>query len=326
MLVDFSVAIPTYNGAKRLPDVLDSLRSQTHLEQLSWEIIVVDNQSSDNTAAIVEAYQSGWPSESPLHYIFEGERGAAFARQRAIETAKGSYVGFLDDDNIPEPDWVRASYDFAQNHPQVGAFGSAISGEFLAPPPEELTSLHPYLGLINRGRKAHRYKPQNRVLPPTAGLVVRREAWLKAVPPRLFLNHTDKDAGLSCEDLEAVLYIQKAGWEIWYNPASKIRHKIAPNRWQKDYLLSVMRCNGLSRHHLRMLRLPAWQQPGATVAYWMKDFLQLGHHLYRYGRLPKTEIVEACNRQLLKSMLLSPFFLGKIRWENWKRSFTMNNE
>jgi glycosyltransferase involved in cell wall biosynthesis len=319
-MVDFSVAIPTYNGAKRLPDVLDGLRSQTHLDPLIWEVIVVDNQSNDETAAVVADYQSHWPSESSLRYIFEPERGAAFARQRAIESAKGRYIGFLDDDNIPHSNWVATAYEFAETHPRIGAFGSAIEGDFLKPPPEEITPLHPYLGIIDRGETAHRYEPKQRILPPTAGLVVRREAWLNAVPRRLFLNHTDKKAGLSCEDIEAILYIQKAGWEIWHNPDLKILHKIASERGEKDYLLSVMRCNGLSRHHLRMLRLPPWQQPVATVVYWVKDFFQLAYHFYRYGRLSNTEVVEACHRQLLWSLLLSPFFLGKIRWENWKRS------
>ncbi|MDY7015655.1 MAG: glycosyltransferase, partial [Cyanobacteriota bacterium] len=62
-MVDFSIAIPTYNGAKRLPDVLDCLRSQTHLHALNWEVLVVDNHSNDNTAAVVEAYQSYWPAD-----------------------------------------------------------------------------------------------------------------------------------------------------------------------------------------------------------------------------------------------------------------------
>ncbi|MGB5969814.1 MAG: glycosyltransferase, partial [Spirulinaceae cyanobacterium] len=49
MSVDFTVAIPTYNGATRLPQVLDKLKLQTGIEQLNWEILVVDNNSSDST-------------------------------------------------------------------------------------------------------------------------------------------------------------------------------------------------------------------------------------------------------------------------------------
>ncbi|MFY7805244.1 MAG: glycosyltransferase, partial [Limnoraphis robusta] len=67
-MLDFTIAIPTYNGAKRLPQVLDKLRSQTDVEQISWEVIVVDNNSTDNTAEIVQQYQQNWLLNVPLRY------------------------------------------------------------------------------------------------------------------------------------------------------------------------------------------------------------------------------------------------------------------
>jgi glycosyltransferase involved in cell wall biosynthesis len=107
-MVDFTVVIPTYNGEKRLPQLLERLReagrshsvkSQTNTEQFSWEILVVDNNSKDNTAKVVQEYQANWPDTYPLRYSFEAEQGAAFARQRAIKEARGELIGFLDDDN-----------------------------------------------------------------------------------------------------------------------------------------------------------------------------------------------------------------------------------
>lgn len=327
-MVDFTVAIPTYNGAERLPGVLEGLRSQIHLDELSWEIIVVDNNSSDETARVVQAYQANWAENCPLHYAFEAEPGAAFARQRAVEMAKGKYIGFLDDDNVPALDWVASAYAFAEAHPRVGAMGSEIEGDFSVPPPEYLSRLNCYLGIIQRGTEARRYEVKTKVLPPAAGLVVRREAWLNNVPQRLFLNHTSKDAGLASEDLEAVLYIQKAGWEVWHNPAMKVRHKIPPQRCEKEYLLSLVRCIGLSRHHLRMLRLTPWQRPLATVAYGANDLRKFLQHLVKYGNAVKTDVVVACDRELFSSILLSPFFLFQIRYQQWrtqgKKNFSSN--
>jgi len=57
-MIDFTVAIPTYNGADRLPLVLDRLRSQLNTASFTWEIIVVDNNSSDATATVVRHYQT----------------------------------------------------------------------------------------------------------------------------------------------------------------------------------------------------------------------------------------------------------------------------
>ncbi len=63
-------------------------------------MIVVDNNSTDITAEIVESYQPNWPQSVPLRYAFAPKQGAAFARQRAVEKAKGEFIGFLDDDNL----------------------------------------------------------------------------------------------------------------------------------------------------------------------------------------------------------------------------------
>jgi glycosyltransferase involved in cell wall biosynthesis len=316
-MVDFTVAIPTYNGANRLPEVLEQLREQINTENVSWEIIVVDNNSTDGTAHVVSNYQATWVADCPLRYYFEAQQGAAFARQQAVEQARGKFIGFLDDDNLPAPDWVAAAYAFGQAYPQAGAFGSQIHGDFESNPPEYLKSIACFLAIIDRGGQAYRHEPKHKILPPGAGLVVRKEAWEKAVPKRLFLNHQGRKTGLASEDLEAVLHIQQAGWEIWYNPAMVVAHKISPWRLEKDYLVSVVRCIGLSRHHLRMLRLTSWQRPLATLLYLLNDFLKLVQHRLQYPEVTDSDVVVACKRQLLVSSLMSPFFLGKKRYQEW---------
>ncbi|MDE5098657.1 MAG: glycosyltransferase, partial [Trichodesmium sp. St16_bin4-tuft] len=55
-MIDFTIAIPTYNGAEKLPLVLEKLNSQINTEKLSWEVIVVDNNSQDNTEQVIREY------------------------------------------------------------------------------------------------------------------------------------------------------------------------------------------------------------------------------------------------------------------------------
>ncbi len=126
MSVGFTVAIPTYNGEKRLPEVLDRLRSQVQADTFAWEIVVIDNNSTDNTAKLVQAYQADWQEKFTLKYYFEPQQGAAFARRRAFEVAESTLIGFLDDDNLPAPDWVASAYNFAQKYPLAGAYASQI--------------------------------------------------------------------------------------------------------------------------------------------------------------------------------------------------------
>ena len=313
--IDITVAIPTYNGADRLPLVLDRLRSQTHLDGINWEIIVCDNGSTDDTATVVKQYQKDWQTHWPegvaLHYRFAAEQGAAFARQRAVEAAEGELIAFLDDDNLPASDWLYQAISFARTYPEAGAFGSQIHGQFESELPAELENIKCFLAIIERGNEPHLYEPANKILPPAAGLVVRKSAWLSSVPERLFLNNKGKEAGLASEDLEAMLYIQKAGHDIWYNPAMIVHHDIPDGRLRKDYLLTLFRCVGLSRFHIRLLGLKKWKRPAAIPAYIANDICKLALHRIRHGARQQLSTTEACKRTLLTSSATSPFFLLK---------------
>jgi len=314
MRVDFTVAICTYNGEHRLPEVLNCLRNQVYPENLNWEIIVVDNNSTDNTAKIIQEYQDNWSSTNPLHYCFETQQGAAFARKRAIREAKSELIGFLDDDNLPTSNWVSAAYTFAMEHPQVGAYGSQIHPDWEVPPPENFHRIAPFLAITERGNLPLLYEPQKKLLPPSAGMVVRKTAWLESVPQECILSGRIPGSMLTGEDLEVLAYIQRAGWEIWYNPAMEIYHKIPQWRLQKEYLIPFFRGIGLSRYVTRMLSVKPWIFPLLIIAYLINDLRKIILHLLKYGTAVKTDLVAACELQLKISSLVSPFYIWKYRY------------
>ncbi|MEM1254828.1 MAG: hormogonium polysaccharide biosynthesis glycosyltransferase HpsE [Cyanobacteria bacterium P01_H01_bin.21] len=318
--LDITVAIPTYNGAERIPQVLDRLRQQEGIDNLRWEVIVCDNNSYDHTLDVVVEYQKNWPKEYPLRYCFVPEQGAAFARQRAVTEAHGQIVAFLDDDNIPAYDWLFNVNCFAQAYPQAGAFGSQIHGDFQGSLPDGFEQIACFLAIVERGNKPHLYTPKSKILPPAAGLAVRKKAWLNAVPERLFLNHKGKKAGLASEDLEAMLYIQKAGWEIWYNSDMVVTHQIPSKRLQQEYLVALFRCVGLSRFYIRWLGTKDWQRLFKAPAYIANDLRKLALHYLKNG-FYQTDLttVTACERALLKSTVVSPaFLLRKASQEIWQ--------
>ncbi|OKH33367.1 glycosyl transferase [[Phormidium ambiguum] IAM M-71] len=310
VMPDFTVAIPTYNGQHRLPEVLDKLReSQLNTENFSWEILVVDNNSTDNTAKIVESYQKNWLPNSPLRYCLEKQQGAGFARQRAIKEAKSELIGFLDDDNLPAQNWIAAAYAFSQEHPKVGAFGSQIHPLYEVEPPENFQKLAPFLAITERGEKPLLYHPSSKLLPPSAGLVVRKQAWLENVPNKLILTGRANGKMLTGEDLEVLSHIQQSNWEIWYNPAMEIYHKIPHWRLEKSYLISLIRGIGLSRHVTRMVGVKAWQKPLLIPAYMVNDLKKIIFHLWKYKNKVNTDLIAACELQLYLSSLISPFFI-----------------
>lgn len=94
-----SIITPTYNCAKFIARTLDSVQAQTYQ---NWEMIIVDDRSQDNTKEIVEEYMK---NDSRIKYhLLDENSGAAVARTEAMKLAKGSYMAFLDSDDIWMPD------------------------------------------------------------------------------------------------------------------------------------------------------------------------------------------------------------------------------
>src|SRR5712692_10304016 len=107
-----SVVVCTYNRSKSLASTLESLGQMTTPPDLAWELIVVDNNSNDQTKKVVEEFAS--TSGLKVRYVHESTQGHTYARNRGIETAKGEIVVFTDDDVAVDEFWlanVRHAFD-----------------------------------------------------------------------------------------------------------------------------------------------------------------------------------------------------------------------
>lgn len=315
--LDFTVAIPTYNGANRLPEVLEKLKAQISTESIRWEILIVDNNSTDNTAQLIHHYQQNWTDSYPLRYTLETQQGASFARLTAVREAKGKWVGFLDDDTIPAENWVTAAYQFGENHPKTGAYGSQVHGDYEVEPPPNFEKIASFFAITERGSQPHLYEPKMKMLPPSAGLVVLKQAWCESVPSKPFLTGRSSRSILNSEDLEMILYIQNAGWEIWYNPEMEIYHKIPCQRLERDYLLYLMRSTGLARHYIRMLRFKSWQKPLVFPIGFVRDVYKAINYFLKHRQEFDRDIVTACEMEFLVSSMISPFYLWSQSVKSW---------
>jgi glycosyltransferase involved in cell wall biosynthesis len=314
MTCALTVAIPTYNGADRLPIVLAALLAQTGTEAITWEIWVIDNNSRDRTGDVLRSFQA----RSPLiHGDCEPAQGAAFARQRAIERARGQWVAFLDDDTIPAADWVAQVWAFAQSawvdRALVGAFGGRILPELVGPEPVGFERIRSLFAIVDRGDRPFVYAPRPGLLPPSAGLVVRRSAWLACVPRQLILGGRTGDTWLTSEDLEALVYLQRSGYAIAYCPTMQLVHRISAERLTADYLRPFARGIGWSRYVVRMLRVDRPHRWLATGFYGLSDLWRwLQWTLAHPGGWRSTDPVLVCERSLLASTLAGPWVMG--RW------------
>ncbi|MBE9182204.1 glycosyltransferase family 2 protein [Oculatella sp. LEGE 06141] len=303
--VDVTVAIPTYNGASRIVPLLEKLRSQLQTEQFTWEVLVVDNNSSDNTADLVRHYQSMWNHSYPLRYCFEPQQGLAFARQRAVAEARGQLVGFLDDDTRPDPTWVAAAYAFGQTYPQAGAYGGQIHGDFEVAPPHNFKRIQSFLAIKERGSQPHQYQPERLILPPGAGLVVRKQAWLSSVPARLVRT------GRGGNDFEISLHLHSGGWQIWYNPDMHLYHHIPADRLTTESLLALMRTSGLCLCQIRMIGAKPWVKPFIWSKTLLGNLRRAVLHLLKYRGQLRNDPIAACEMEFFLSGFVSPFYLLK---------------
>ncbi len=307
--MNFTVAIPTYNGELTLPLVLERLQKQVNPENIAWEVIVIDNNSHDNTSQVVKDFATNWPVHVPLKYFFEQKQGMAYARWRAIKEAQGEFVGFLDDDNLAAPDWVYQSYLFGREHQKVGAYGGEIQGYFQTPPPDNFEPAKTFLAIRKYADTATLFEVAKLRLPPGAGLVVRKQAWLESVPSRV--THTQR----GCEDYEISINMHLAGWEIWYNPQMQIQHLIPAWRMQKSYLVSIARIYGLSTCQIRLMTVKAdWQKVLLLVKIFLGGLKRIISHLLKYRNQVLTNLGLACEMSFFIGQLFSPFYYLKQRF------------
>jgi Glycosyltransferases involved in cell wall biogenesis len=310
-MIDFTVVIPTYNGASRIPDVLEKLRSQTGTENIAWEIIVVDNNSSDQTADVVQNMIASWHEVFRLRYVFEVQQGLAFARQRGVEESQGELIGFLDDDNFPDENWVLQAYLFGKQYPKAGAYGGQVHGDFEVTPPDNFDNIQGFLALRERGTKANLYQPEILSLPTGAGLVVRKKAWCSSVPSKLTLIGRVNNSMIGGEDWEALIYIYKAGWEIWYNPEMHLKHKIPAYRLQRDYLLKLIHDSCLCFVPLKMMVIKDHQKANVLFRSFLGNIYNLILYYLKYHNQSPKNLVDECEIKIYLSRIHSFFYWFK---------------
>src|SRR5262249_35696322 len=99
-----SVIIPTYNRSEILRRALESLQTVEVPSDLKWELIIADNNSTDDTRSCIQEFEK--PGRLPIRYVFEKKQGANFARNAGIQVAKGKTLLFTDDDVTFDPRWL----------------------------------------------------------------------------------------------------------------------------------------------------------------------------------------------------------------------------
>lgn len=224
-----SVIICTYNHSESLKNNLDSIKKMSIPNDLSWELIVVDNNSKDSTKEVVEEFTR--VSGLNVRYVFEEKQGLSHARNRGTEEAKGEIIAFTDDDVLVEKEWVlNIKKAFEVN--DVACVGGKILPIWEIPKPRWLTQdLYGYLAILNYGDKLF-YLDSPKIW--GANFAVKSFVFKKYGYFDTTLGH--KGGKLyGGEEVEFIERIIKNGEKVLYYPDILVHHCIPSYRMRKPY-------------------------------------------------------------------------------------------
>jgi glycosyltransferase involved in cell wall biosynthesis len=234
-----TVLICTYNRARLLRQTLATLQAMTPPIGYDAEIVVVDNNSEDNTAAVVEESRRIGPI--PVSYVREASQGKSFALNRGLAYARGDIVALTDDDVLPSADWLNRIVEAFRNRDVSFVFGKVLPLWGAVPPPELLTlraqAIWGPLALCDYGDSAQEYVASrfDQRLPIGANLAFSRRALTAIGGWRTDLGKVNNTL-ISGEDHEIFVRMRRAGLSAgYYDPAITVRHYVPAARLTRRY-------------------------------------------------------------------------------------------
>lgn len=232
--MDISVVICTYNRAHLLQRALKSLEGLLVPANATWEVVVVDNNSHDETKAVV--YGAEKTGTLPLRYVFEVKQGQAYARNAGIRSARGDIVVFTDDDVIVESTWLCGLQDTFDQYECAAVGGKIVASWNVPSPPWLANSPYELLGVIvefDMGEEPYRLA----IAPFGANMAFRRSVFDRYGLFRTDLGRKGQQL-MGFDDTEFCRRILRAGEAIMYAPGAVVYHPVERERLEKSYFLS----------------------------------------------------------------------------------------
>jgi len=251
---DATVLIATYNRARFLDRTLESLAALDVRPGRRWEVVVVDNNSTDDTRTVVARHADRLPV--PLRYLFEAQQGRSSALNAGIAATDAPVIAMTDDDVRVEPPWLDAACD-ALSDGSFGYAGGPVRPMWETPPPRwlDLTrgDLWGTIAIQDHGGAPFVYEEAHKV-PLGANMAARRELFERAGLFRADLGRTSGRLLLGQEVPELLLRARAAGLRGAYVPAMQVHHHVPASRLTRRYFRRWWFGKGVSRAALERMQ------------------------------------------------------------------------
>lgn len=256
-MIRLSLIIATYNRAEQLLVTLRSVALQQAAPK-SWECIVVDNNSRDNTAEAVATF-AAQNKQLNIRYVFETQQGLSHARNAGIRRAEGDIIAFIDDDERIVPDFITAYIDLFDNRHDAMAAGGKIIAEYPTGRPRWISSYteRPIANPMDFGDKVCLF-PKHRI-PGGGNMAMRRSVFETIGLFDTTLGRTGKRL-IGGEESDLFERMEVQNMACYYVPRAVMYHIIPAEKLTDDYFTRLAYNTGISQRtraeiHGRLLAL-----------------------------------------------------------------------
>ena len=276
-----SIIICTYNRSASLRQTFESLCQLQPPAVDRWEILLIDNNSTDDTKDICRQYQT----RLPIRYIFEKQQGLSFARNRALDEAASDFIVFTDDDVDFDPAWLVRLLAAARAHPECIFFGGRIFPRNEIEPPAWMTK---YSRELLSGITMH-YDLGDTMRPLVknetaygASMAFPKKAFANGLRFRVELGRIGKHMTVH-EDVVLMQELIAAGGSGLYVPDAILYHRNAKNRLTEKYVRKWFIGAGITDVRLGKMEAGAHSLFGAPRYLWRQ--LTVGFIRFAFARV-----------------------------------------
>lgn len=235
-----SIVVCCYNSAERLQKVLYHLSRQRNANEILWEIIIVDNNSEDETVVVAEREWKKLGVKVAFKIINEPNQGLSFARLKGVHEASYDIIIFCDDDNWLHEDYLTIAYRLMSENANIGiAGGSSVPNAEI----EEPIWFARYENVFAVGKQLPATGYANkRGYVTGAGMVIRKQVFqqLEAAGFKSILSDRKGNELSSGGDSEICLLAMQLGFDLYYDDRLQFTHYISASRLQWSYCVEMM--------------------------------------------------------------------------------------
>jgi len=235
-----SIILCCYNSAKRLPKTLAFLANQKVSSDLNWEVIVVNNNSTDDTEVITASIWRNLGNKAPLSIVAEQQPGLSYAREKGISIAKYDILLWCDDDNWLCDTYVQTAFDIMKNNIEIGALGGWCEATFETEKPQWFDDYAKYFAVSKQGKSSGDIT-QKKGCVYGAGMVLRKShnLELKSLGFKQLLKDRVGVSLSSGGDTEYCFALRLIGYKMWYDERLYFEHYMTNGRLSLGYVSRI---------------------------------------------------------------------------------------